>query len=95
MYITKVLKRKDAASLIVAIWIATATIQALYLPIYQLSDKLSRIGDHSNNNNYGPALGWRSTYLSPVIVMVLNLVVIEVLLRLIIWVRPLFVRKRK
>ena len=95
MYTIKVLKRRAAASVIAAIWIAMALTQALYQPIFQLSNKLSQIGAEKQNDYYGPNLGWRYAYLNPFISLVLELVVLEVLIRLFVWIHPLFVRKRK
>jgi hypothetical protein len=93
MYIVKVLKRKDAASVTVAIYLAMALIQSLYMPVYQLSDKLSRIGVEQGDNWQGA--GWRSAYLGPFIQLILLVVVLEILIRLFVWAHPLFVRKRK
>lgn len=93
MHIVKVLKRKDAASVIVAIYIAMALAQSLYMPVYQASDKLSRIGAPRTDGWQGA--DWRTTYLSPFISLVLQFLILEILIRLFVMIHPLFVRKRK
>ncbi len=96
MYITKVLKRKDASSVIVAIWLAFLLQQALYLPTFHLVDMISGIGDSHYQGMYGAGSpGWRNEYLNPIVTVLLNIIVIEILIRLFVVMHPLFVRKSK
>jgi hypothetical protein len=93
MYTIKVLKRKDAASVVVAIIIAMTFVQTMFLPISQLSYKVANLGnDVSNYGGYGG--GWRDTYLNPFIEIIFTFILIEILIRLFVVVRPLFVRKK-
>ena len=96
MYITKVLKRKDASSVIVAIWLAILLQQALYLPTFRLADKISGIGDSNYQAMYGsPGQGWRNEYLNPIVTVILSVVILEISIRLFVLIHPLFVRKSK
>lgn len=96
MYIIKVLKRKDAASVIVAIWLALALNQLTTMPVYKLAGKISGMGDSKYNSMYSySGAGWRSEYLEPVVVFVLGLLILEVLIRVFVTVHPMVVRKRK
>ena len=96
MYIIKVLKRKDASSIVVAIWLALSLNQITSLPVFRLADFISGIGAINYNGMYGggPA-GWRTEYLNPVVSFVLQVIVLEILIRIFVSVRPMFVRKRK
>jgi len=95
MYIVKVLKRKDAASVIVAICVAMSLTQLTTIPVFRLANWLSGLGDPNFQGYYGNSANWRNDYLSPAISVVLQLVVLEILVRLFVWVHPLFVRKKK
>jgi len=96
MYIVKVLKRKDAASIIVAIWIAMALSQSLYAPVFQLSYRISQLGTTNDSNGFGGLnQGLRMEYLNPLVGLLLQLIVIELLIRLFVWVHPMLVRKQK
>lgn len=95
MYIIKVLKRRDAASVVVAIILAMTFAQTIFLPVSQLSYKLANISNTSSNYGGGYGGGWRDTYLTPLIELVLTVIVLEILIRLFVYVRPMLVRKRK
>lgn len=95
MYIIKVLKRRDAASVIIAIWIALSLNMLVSLPTYRLANWVAGIGTSNYNGMYGPSQGWRNEYLNPVVSFVLQIIVLEILIRLFVWVHPMFVRKRK
>lgn len=96
MYIIKILKRKDAASVIVAIWIALSLNMLVSLPTYRLANWVAGIGDKNFNSMYGGGSpGWRNEYLNPVVSFILQIIVLEILIRLFVWVHPMLVRKSK
>jgi len=96
MYIVKVMKRRDAASIVVAIWLAMSLIQLTSLPTFQLTNWLTGLGAHNWNGNFGgPGPDWRSAYLGPFVTFLVQVVALEILIRLFVWVHPMFVRKRK
>jgi hypothetical protein len=94
MYIVKVLKRKDAASVVLAIWLAMGLMQLTSMPVFRLANKISGIGS-SNYNNFGGYGGWRNEYLNPFVTFALQVILLEILIRLFVWAHPLFVRKKK
>jgi len=98
MYIIKVMKRKDASSIVIAIWLAMSLMQLTTMPTYRLTNWLSGVGAHNwMGGMYGgtPGPDWRSEYLSPVISFLVQVIVLEVLIRLFVMIHPLFVRKKK
>jgi hypothetical protein len=82
MYLIKVLKRKDAASVITAILVAMILLQ----PMGQVTAKLAaKISGLNNGQYYGysaPGSGWQGEYLYPVVWALLQLVLLEILIRL-------------
>lgn len=96
MYIIKVLKRKDAASVILAIWTAMQLMQLTAVPTSRLVGKLTGIGDSSFQyyGGYGVS-SWRNEYLSPFISFIVQVVALEVLIRVFVWLHPYLVRKSK
>lgn len=96
MYIIKVLKRKDAASIIVAISIALTLNGLVIMPSFRLANWVSGIGDKNFNSMYGGGSpGWRNEYLNPLASFLIQIIVLEILIRLFVWVHPMFVRKKK
>jgi len=88
MYIEKVLKRKDASSVIVAV--VSAFIISTWLPgvVWRLADKIT-----GSNSQYGLGGSWKAQYLQPFVMMVLQFVVLELALRLYVWVHKMFTSK--
>jgi uncharacterized membrane protein len=96
MVLIKVLKRKDASSVLVAILLAMIIQQ----PLVSLTSKLASIisGLHTNNQGYyfGPGGGWKDQYLFPIVWAILQIIVLEVLA----WVyilanRPMRMHRKK
>lgn len=85
MVLVKILKRKDAASLIIAIIVATAISQALFQMTFQpAADLIGADNPGGDGGFYGP--GWKITYLQPLVALALQLVVLELLARITILV---------
>lgn len=98
MLIVKVLKRKDAAALVVAV--VLAMIVSKWLPglVAELSNNLSGL-DNSTYFSYATisdnvaGSGWQARYLQPAVSVLMQIIALELLIRLIVWLRPMFVRK--
>ncbi len=73
MVLVKILKRKDASSVIIAIVLALILNNFL----------LSLAGDWSNRlvqtNNYSSSMDWQTQYLLPLVMAALSVIVLEVL----------------
>ena len=69
----KVLKRKDASSVVVAVVIALILSALLLVLTTRLASVLSGI-------DVGPSAGWQELYLEPVVGAALQLLLLEVLL---------------
>lgn len=69
--ITKVLKRKDAASVVVAVVLAMIISPALSILTHDVASQLS--GSESFAGG-----GWQSTYVYPIINAVLQIILLEV-----------------
>ena len=86
MYIVKILKRKDAASVIVAVVLGFILIGTLPSVTNDLATYLAGITGTPN-------LEWREFVAKPLISAFLQVVVLEAVLRVVIYIRPLFVRR--
>lgn len=94
MLIVKVLKRKDAASITVAVVLGLIVSQVLPNLVAQLSGVLSGLNDNQYYTYANPSAGWQGRYLQPVISAILQVIVLELLIRLVVAIRPVFVSKR-
>ncbi len=98
MYVVKVLKRKDASSLVVGVVVAMLVLQFLTIVTQELAGRLALWQWHTTPEN-GPAfytggVGWRSTYLVPVAALLIQLVALELLVWIYVWVHAAFSKKR-
>jgi hypothetical protein len=93
MYLVKVLKRGDAASLIVAILVALVVTQPLGEVTTRLAAKITNLNNGQYFGYAAPGSGWKGEYLYPVVWAVLQLLVLELLIRL--YVFAITPRKRK
>jgi hypothetical protein len=78
MVLVKVLKRKDASSVLVAILLAMIVQQ----PLFMLTGKPASIisGLHGNGGMYyGPGGGWQTQYLYPIVWVIVQILVLEIL----------------
>ena len=93
MYIVKVLKRRDAASVIVAVVLAMVIVNVLPLLTSELAGTLANAEEvYSYGSGYSGG-GWRTAYLAPIISLFLQVVLIEIGLRLAVAMRSVFVRR--
>jgi hypothetical protein len=84
MDIVKVLKRKDAASVIVAVVVAMVLVPLLSSLVGELSRIVSGLneGQVFGYAQTTPGTGWQGEYLFPVVFAALQLIALEVLIRL-------------
>ena len=88
MYIVKVLKRKDAASVVIAIVLALIIAELLPTVTSDLATYLSGIEASSRTE-------WRFGIVRPVLSAFVQVVLLEAILRIAIYLRPMFVQKKK
>jgi hypothetical protein len=78
MVLIKILKRRDAASIVVAILVAMIIAQPLSLTTSRLAGKISDV--HNGFGSYvGPGGGWKNEYLFPIVWALVQLLVLEIL----------------
>ncbi len=87
MMLVKILKRKDASSVIIAVVIAMMLQQFIQTVTNHWAIRISGV-------NYGPTyFHWKETYLLPAVWFVLSLIVLEVLCWLWVWVAAVSKKK--
>lgn len=94
MVLVKVLKRKDAASVVVAILIAMIVSQVLPMMTGKLASIISGLNDRQGAFNYGPGGGWQQQYLFPITWALLQLLVLEILCWVVIGLASMFKKKK-
>lgn len=77
---TQILKRKDAASVVVAVIIATVVAPMLASLTSKLSGTLSGVGSDEYVMYSLPEASFNAQYVQPIVSVVLQLVVLELLL---------------
>lgn len=87
MYIVKILKRRDAASVVVAVVLALILLGILSTLTSDLATYLSGIETTGTE--------WRENIVLPLIQGALEIILLEALLRIVIYVRPMFVRRKR
>lgn len=91
MYVSKVLKRKDASSLSIAVVMALAFTNFLSSVSTRPAELLSGV-----ESPYGSSAGgFKDQYLYPLALLVVQLILLEISVRLIVWLRPMVVSKNK
>lgn len=76
----KVLKRKDASSVVVAIIIAFIVVQMLPALTSELSGIISGVEEGQYISFAAPGAGWQAQYLQPVVNAALQLILLEIIL---------------
>jgi hypothetical protein len=93
MVLVKILKRKDASSVLVAILIAII-LQPLLGTMAHLAGTISGLDNGQYPSGAYPGSGWKGEYLYPVVLAVIQIVLLEVLAWIYILGSLLFERKR-
>jgi H+/gluconate symporter-like permease len=80
MVLTKILKRRDGASVVVAIVLALIVSTMLTSMVNDLSQRLI------NNNRYNAGTDWfKDNYITPVVAALLAILILEILCWLYVW----------
>ena len=87
MDIVKVLKRKDAASVVVAIVLALILLNVLAVLTRDAATYLSGIETTGGQ--------WRENVVHPLVQGALQVILLEAVLRAVIYLRPMFVRRKR
>lgn len=95
MYIVKILKRRDASSVIVAVVLAMITMGFLPYLTANIAGTLSGAQDGYYMGSGFPGADWRTAYLQPFVSALLQVVILEVVLRLVVLFRSVLVRRAK
>lgn len=88
MYIVKIMKRKDVASVVVAIVLGYILLGIVSVLTSDLSFYLSGMESKTVTE-------WRANVVQPLMHAALQIILLEALLRIVIYVRPLFVRRKR
>jgi len=76
MVLVKILKRRDAASVVVAIMLAMIISSPISSVTVSLANKISGV----SNGGYGvPGGGWKNEYMFPIVWAILQLIILEIL----------------
>ena len=96
MYVVKVLKRKDASSLVVGVVVAMIVLQFVSTMSLELANRIALWQWSKTNSGPGfyPGGGWRATYLQAVVALLVQLVVLELLIWVYVWLHSLVSKKR-
>jgi hypothetical protein len=87
MFLVKILKRRDASSIVVAIVVGSLVLQFLQTITNKWAIKISNV-------NYGPVpYHWKEDLLMPVVWLVLALIVLEILCWLWVWGAAMWKKK--
>lgn len=84
MVLVKMLKRRDASSVLVAVLLAIIISQPLQNDTARLANKIVGI----NGAGYGAGGGWKNQYLVPVVWAILQIIVLEILAWIYVWSQP-------
>jgi hypothetical protein len=91
MLVIKVLKRKDASSLILGVAVALFVLQFVTTVTQDLSSRITFWQWGSSNGGYGgPPNSAKVMYLQPLVALVLQLIALEVVVRVYVWLHQQF-----
>ncbi len=95
MYTIKVLKRKDASSVIVAVVIATIIGPLLASLVGNLAGWISGLarGQYVSTTISVAGAGWQADYLYPFVVAILELIALEILVFLYVMIHEAVTKK--
>ncbi|CAN5415921.1 hypothetical protein BH10PAT3_BH10PAT3_0290 [soil metagenome] len=95
MYISKVLKRKDASSVSIAVVMALAFTNFLASISARPAGLLLGLKDGTYASYNFPGSSFTGIYIYPLVLLLLELLFLEISIRLIVWLRPMVVGKKK
>ncbi len=79
MVLIKILKRKDAASVLVAVLLAMIISQPLSMMSGKPASIISGLGNNPGYYFYGPGGEWKSQYLFPIVWVLVQILILEIL----------------
>jgi hypothetical protein len=96
MVTVRILKRKDAASVAVAVAIGWILVQFVQIISSNWATRIANMGRQSGMYGIGagPGSSWRDEYLAPVLTLILGLIVLEVVLWVAVTLRASLVRRK-
>jgi hypothetical protein len=77
MVLVKILKRKDASSVLVAIILAMIISQTITSTTGTLASKIAFV--HNGPFGYGPSGHWKDQYLFPIVWAIVQIIILEIL----------------
>ena len=86
MVLVKVLKRKDAASVVVAVVVGLVLLQFVTAVTTHPSGWISGLQSGQYASSGAPGTGWKGEYLYPTVAAALQLIALEVLGWIYVWV---------
>lgn len=93
MLLVKILKRKDASSVLVAVLIALVLWQPLAEVTARLSTYLSGLPANGYGSYYVPNGDWKGQYAMPVVSVIVQLLLLEILCWVYVFVKDAFKKK--
>jgi len=93
MVLVKTLKRKDASSVLVAVLIALILWQPLMEVTAKPAAKIIGLGNNQYLSYTPPGGDWKAQYLYPVVSVILQLIVLEILGWICIWAAGMMKKK--
>lgn len=94
MLLIKILKRKDASSVVVAILVALIVSQLVMVYASNWGSKLAGLPDGQGYYYSFPESGWRGNYLQPFLVALISLFILEAFAWVVILVKGVFLKKK-
>lgn len=94
MAIIKVLKRRDASSVVVAVTIATILAQLLPSTVGNLASKILNLKDGTFLGYSAPGASWVVQYVYPFVLAILELILLEVLIWIYVGLHSLVTNKK-
>jgi hypothetical protein len=79
MVLVKMLKRRDASSVLVAVLVALVVWQPLMQETSRLSAKISGLSGGQYASYSAPGAGWKGEYLYPLVSVIVQLIALELL----------------
>lgn len=94
MYIRKILQRRDAMSVVLAIVLGLLTLSVLGAWASELSSEITRWLGGSEPANFDGRT-WQDTYIAPTVMVLVQLAILEAALRILVPLRVALVRRKK
>lgn len=94
MYIRKFLQRGDAASVVVAVVLAMILVSLITTVTIEPTSKLVELLGGSEQFGFS-GVGWQDRYVAPLVSALLQVLALELVLRLVVPIRGALVRRKR